>query len=266
MKIYPNAYYNYKKHKKAEYEENKQAIKDRITDIYHKHGGVDGYRMMKAYLGREGIHLSLLTVHKYMNKELSLCSITRKKKPDYRKGAPHKVFANLLNGDFTSEHINHKWCTDFTYIPVANNVFRYNCTIIDLHERSVIASITDNRITADLAKRTLDKALNSQPKINGQLILHSDQGSQYTSKEFIEFCENRGVTQSMSKAGYPYDNAPMERYFNTLKSELLYQHDYQSDEALYSAIEEYAYVTYNHTRPHSYNNYQTPFEARYQTS
>lgn len=95
---------------------------------------------------------------------------------------------------------------------------RYNCTIIDLHDRSVISSITDKNITADLAKRTLAKAIHSQPGIDlSKLMLHSDQGSQYTSKEFTEFCEKLGITQSMSKAGYPYDNAPMERYFNTLK-------------------------------------------------
>ena len=85
---------------------------------------------------------------------------------------------------------------------------RYNCTIIDLHDRSVISSITDKNITADLAKRTLEKAIHSQPGIDlSKLLLHSDQGSQYTSKEFTEFCEKLGITQSMSKAGYPYDKA-----------------------------------------------------------
>ena len=78
--------------------------------------------------------------------------------------------------------------------------------------------------TADLAIRTVKKALESQPAIKGKLILHSDQGSQYTSKEFTDFCTKAGITQSMSKAGYPYDNAPMERYYNTLKNELIYQH------------------------------------------
>ena len=71
------------------------------------------------------------------------------------------------------------------------------------------------------------------------------------------------VTQSMSKAGYPYDNAPMERYFNTLKNELINEHTYKTEEELYRAVEEYAYVTYNHIRPHSYNGYKTPFEARH---
>lgn len=262
MDIYPNAYYNYLKHRKASYYEERNKRLQEIETIYHAHNGVDGYRQIRAYLARKGIQLSALTVHVYMNQLLGLRSIVRPKKPGYQKGKPHKIFENLINQDFTSNEINKKWCSDFTYLFLKDGSKRYNCTIIDLYDRSVIASITDKHITADLAKRTLEKALKSQPSINGTLILHSDQGSQYTSKEFIEYCEKSGVTQSMSKAGYPYDNAPMERYFNTLKQELIYQHIYHSEEELYDAVEEFAYVTYNHVRPHSYNQYQTPFEAR----
>ena len=82
--------------------------------------------------------------------------------------------------------------------------------------------------------------------------------SKWQSREAV------GITQSMSKAGCPYDNAPMERYYNTLKNELINHHYYHSEEELYEAIEEFAYVHYNHERPHSYNNYKTPFEARYE--
>ena len=85
------------------------------------------------------------------------------------------------------------------------------------------------------------------------MILHSDQGSQFTSKEFTEFCITHGVVQSMSKSGCPYDNAPMERYFNTLKAELLNQHNYQDEETLYREINCYAYGWYNNLRPHSFN-------------
>ena len=199
-----------------------------------------------------------------MNTEMQLFSISRKKKPDYEHGVAHKVYENKLNQNFDSAEINQKWCTDFTYLFLTDGSKRYNCTIIDLHDRSVVASITDRNITADLAKRTLEKAIHSQPGIDlSKLLLHSDQGSQYTSKEFTEFCEELGITQSMSKAGYPYDNAPMERYFNTLKNDLIYQHYYHTEEELYTAIEEFAYVQYNHVRPHSYNNYKPPYEARY---
>ena len=198
-----------------------------------------------------------------MNKELGLQSVTRRKRPGYRKGKPHRVFPNLLEQDFACDEINSKWCTDFTCLFLDDGSKRYNCTILDLHDRSVVASITDRNITADLAIRTLRKAIESQPEIKGLLILHSDQGSQYTSREFTEYCERMKVTQSMSKAGCPYDNAPMERYFNTLKNEWANEHSYKTEAELYRSVEEYAYVTYNHARPHSYNGYHTPFEARY---
>ena len=252
------------KNRKADYHRHKDEIKNSIREIYHSHGGVDGYRTIHAYLCRRSYDISRLTVHKYMNTEMQLFSISRKKKPDYEHGVAHKVYENKLKQNFDSYEINQKWCTDFTYLFLTDGSKRYNCTIIDLHDRSVVASITDRNITADLAKRTLEKAIKSQPGIDlSKLMVHSDQGSQYTSKEYTEFCEELGITQSMSKAGYPYDNAPMERYFNTLKNDLIYQHYYHTEEELYTAVEEFAYVQYNHVRPHSYNNYKTPYEARY---
>ena len=217
---------------------------------------------MKIYLERQGYDYSLTTVHKYMNTELGLCSIVRPKKPRQAHGKPHKIFENRIKQDFTADEINRKWCTDFTYLFLSNHDVRYNCTIIDLHDRSVIASITDRSITSDLAVRTLQKALDSQPEIKGELILHSDQGSQFTSKRFVEFCESLHITQSMSKAGCPYDNAPMERYFNTLKNECINLYKFKTEEALYQMVEEFAYVEYNYVRPHSFNGYATPHEAR----
>ena len=260
--ICPNAYYNYRKHRKADYYALRDEVLSEITDIYHKHHGVIGYRSMQVYLKREGISYSRTTIHKYMNILLGLKSIVRPKKPAYKHGESHKVFENKINQDFTASEINQKWCTDFTYLFLSDREVRYNCSILDLHDRSIIASITDRNITSELAIRTLQKALDSQPEIKGQLILHSDQGSQFTSKAFVEFCESVHVTQSMSKAGYPYDNAPMERYFNTLKNECINLYEYDKEDALYQAVEEFAYVEYNYVRPHSYNDYATPHEAR----
>ena len=182
LSILPNAYYNFLKNRKSEYHKRKEKIKHEIVDIYHSHNGTDGYRTVHAYLLRKGYSISCVTVHKYMNTELQLFSITRKRKPNYEYGAPHKVFENKLHQDFKAESINQKWCTDFTYLFLTDGSKRYNCTIIDLHDRSVIASITDKHITADLAKKTLQKAIDSQPGLDANhLILHSDQGSQFTS-------------------------------------------------------------------------------------
>lgn len=83
---------------------------------------------------------------------------------------------------------------------------------------------------------------------NGELILHSTQSSQFTSKRFVEFCESVHITQSMSKAGYPYDNAPMERYFNTLKNECTNLYEFKTEGNLYQMVEEFAYVEFMFVR------------------
>jgi len=87
-----------------------------------------------------------------------------------------------------------------------------------LYDRSVIASVNGDHITTELAIEALKLAIQRHKPGQG-LILHSDQGSQFTSKEFHDFCQNMNIQQSMSRAGCPYDNAPMERYYNTLKNE-----------------------------------------------
>lgn len=198
-----------------------------------------------------------------MNKDLGLYSIVRRKKPNYIRGKKHKIHDNLLKQDFTATTINEKWCTDFTYLFLADGRKRYNCSIIDLYDRSVVASLNSKRIDSQLAIDTLNKAIESQPNIPNGVTLHSDQGVQYTSKEFNALCLKNNITQSMSKAGCPYDNAPMERYFNSLKNELIYHYHFHNDDELDNAINNYAYLFYNHKRPHTYNAGLTPFEARY---
>ena len=236
--ICPNAYYNYRKHRKADDYAQKEAAKALIREIYHMHNGVAGYRTMTVYLARMGCHYSAVTIHKYMNTEMRLHSLVRPKKPGYRRGKPHKVFENKLQREFQAQRANHKWCTDFTYLFLKNGETRCNCSIVDLYDRSIIASVTERQITSGLAIRTLKKALESQTQIKEELILHSDQGSQYTSKAFVEL------------------------YFNTLKNECVNLYEFQTEEALYQAVEKFAYVTYNHVRPHSYNGYRTPYQAR----
>jgi len=263
MGIYPNGYYNYLKQTKASYHTRKNEICREINDIYHEFGGILGHRNMRVFLARKQIFLSKTTVHKYMNKELHLQCVCRRNRPGYKKGHAHKIFPNLLNRNFVADKANHVWCTDFTYVFLTNGFMRYNCTIIDLYDRSVIASETGKWITSDLAIMTLEKALHSQKKEPKNLILHSDQGSQFTSIQFISYCQKHGITQSMSAAGCPYDNAPMERYYNTFKAELINRFNFRNDEELDHAVSEFAYIWYNQVRPHSYNDYRTPYEARY---
>lgn len=243
--------------------ETKALICDVIREIYHETGGTVGHREMQVFLRKRGIMLSKATVHKYMNKEMHLQSVCRRKKPGYKKCHNNKIFPNLLEQNFSAEFKNRKWCTDFTYLYLTNGTVRYNCSIIDLYDRSIVASKNGRYITSELAVDTLKKALIATGCNADELILHSDQGSQFTSTVFTGFCEKAGITQSMSKAGCPYGNAPMERYFNTLKNELIYLYRFDTAGELDLAVSEFAYNRYNQVRPHSYNNYLTPFEKRF---
>ena len=133
-----------------------------------------------------------------------------------------------MKADFSPEQPNRVWCTGFTYMTLTNGTMRYHCSGIDLYDRSVVAGENSSFFTSSLAVRTLEKALSSAKAIPQNLILHSDQGSQFASAEFVQHCRKLGISQSMSRACCPYDNAPMERYYNPLKTELIYPYRFET--------------------------------------
>lgn len=225
--------------------------------------GVVGYRQMTCYLAERGYHYSKPTIHRYMNGILGLCSIVRRRKPQTKRGNADssKVYPNLLQRNFTVDTPNRVWCIDFTYIKLANGSMRYNCSIIDLYDRSVVASITDRRITSELAERTVRAALKKHLRRLQPLILHSDQGRQFRSLSFHLFCQRHQIIQSMSRAGTPGDNAVMERYFNTLKHECCNLYSYRNLPELARSIKRFVRF-YNTKRPHSYLLGKTPYAAR----
>ena len=228
---------------------------------------------MTVYLARKGFHYSPITIHKYMNTEMGLYAIVRPKKPEYLHGKPHKVFENKLAQNFTAERANQKWCTDFTYLFLKNGEVRYDCSILDLYDRSIIASITDRHITSELAIRTLQKALDSQPLrdaiqlrgVSKGILFHTDRGSQFTSSDFRKVIDSFHLIQSFSANGHPYHNAVMECFFKYLKKEELYRRHFQSVEQLKLSLVSYFAGLYNPLRPHSHNNGLSPnhMEDRY---
>nr|WP_286118969.1 IS3 family transposase [Thermoactinomyces sp. DSM 45891] len=213
FQLSPHAYYNYRKQRKSNYLKQKEVILTCIKEIYHRYGGKMGYRMIQRRLTHEGHLCSQVTVYKYM-KELGLRSIVFKRKPPYVKGKKHRVFPNVLAREFTAEYPNQRWCIDFTYLHLASGQLHYNCSILDLNNRRIVATRTASYITADLAIETLQMALHKCSPKKG-LVLHSDQGVQFTSKSFTEFCSKNGIIQSMSASGCPFEEKSEK---STLKS------------------------------------------------
>lgn len=255
----PNAYYSYRKHRRDAAEKKKASLKRLIKKIYHGCEGRAGYRMMHRILTNAGHQASLQTVRKYMDVEMNLKSLTRKRRKCHPAcmAVPYSVHENIIARNFCADGRNQKWCIDFTCTYFGRGRKRYNCSIIDLYDRRVVASVNGKNITAELAVKAVKKGIERSGGA-APAVLHSDRGSQFTSKKFNGFCKGHGITQSMGRPGSPYDNSPMERYFNTLKAELLNLHKYHDEESLYNAINCYAYGWYNNVRPHSFNGGRPP--------
>ena len=146
------------------------------------------------------------------------------------------------------ENIKNKikeiYYSNFTCLKLTDGTFRYNCSILDLYDRSIVASITAREMTSELAIKILEKALRKVKKIRNKIILYNNQGSQYSSKKFVEYCKKNMIQQSMSRAGCPCDNAPMERYFNTLKNELINHYYYKTEKEIYESPEQLFFFYY----------------------
>lgn len=262
IKISVSSYYNHLLNKNARYKTEKERILKLIKDIYYMSNQNVGHRPMVALLAKKGVILSKTTVFKYMNTELKLYAILKTKKSRYKKHKPDVLQLNKLNQKFSTHKKNEVWCTDFTYIKLKNGQMVYNQTILDIYDRSVIVSRNSKYITSEFALDTLKIALKKE-KIKRKLLLHSDRGSQFTSFDFNNFCKENGIIHSMSRASQPYDNAVIERFYKTFKSEFVYKNNFYSIDDLDNKTDKYIHLWYNFLRPHSFNNYLSPLEKRF---
>ena len=161
------------------------------------------------------------------------------------KRIEENVQPNLVKRRFKTKGLNQIWCTDITYLTWGNKR-SYLSTIIDLYDRHVVAYQISNRNDIKIVIDTLNKALEIEKDVHG-LILHSDQGFQYTSHEYKAICASKGISISMSRKGTPIDDSPMESWHGILKKETLYNNNITSLEHYIQLVEEWI-AFYNSTR------------------
>ena len=170
----------------------------------------------------------------------------RRLRPNYSaKTIAENVQPNLVKRQFKTKNLNQIWCTDITYL-IWGNRRAYLSTIIDLYDRHVVAYQISKCNNIPLVINTLNKALEIEKDVYG-LILHSDQGYQYTSNEYKAICASKGISISMSRKGTPIDDSPMESWHGILKKETLYNNNITSLEHYIQLVEEWI-VFYNTSR------------------
>ena len=233
-----------------------QMIGERIKTIFHHHRRRYGYRRIQDDLEDLGITCGTARVRRLM-KELGLKAIQpRNFIPRTSDGRADKPSLNLLLDRADPTRLNEVWIGDITFIPTSKG-WRYLAVVIDLFSRNVIGWSLADHLRADLVGDAMTKALKSRPR-HGELIFHSDRGSQYGSKIFRAILDQAEVTQSMSRRANPYDNAWTESFMGTLKKEMLQGGCFIDEND--ARIELFAFIDgyYNTERKHSALGYLSP--------
>jgi transposase InsO family protein len=251
-----SSFYYYQKQSKTP--DKYKSIKALIKSIYHKHKGRYGYRRITDELNNQGIIINHKTILRLM-KLLGLKSIIRVKKYKSYKGEHGKIAPNILNRSFKALAPNQKWATDITEFNVLGNKL-YLSPIIDLYNQEIISYQLTERPVFNQVVMMLKKAFKKIPN-NTNLTLHSDQGWQYQMKQYQHLLQQKGIVQSMSRKGNCLDNAIIENFFGTLKSELFYLKKYKSINQLKIEINEYINY-YNNERIKSNLNKMSPIQYR----
>ncbi|MFB0832532.1 IS3 family transposase [Brevibacillus laterosporus] len=242
-----------------------KSMKKRIRTIYEQRKGIYGYRRIQAELLRQfGCSVNHKKVLRIMQ-NLGLKSIIRRKRvymTTYQaKVSDGRVADNLLKRDFTAQEPNQKWVTDVTQYRIGEERI-YLSAIKDLCTHEIIAHHISTRNDNALVLETFRKAFEMQKDVTG-LIVHSDQGSQYTSHAYQNMLPTVGAQISMSRRGNCLDNASIESFFSHLKTEALYPYDIRDLQDAQRRIENYIYF-YNEERLQLKLNKLTPSEFRRQ--
>jgi putative transposase len=235
-----------------------------IKKAFKESNGVYGYRNIHKDLKESGISVNKKRVARLMRIARLYGVGTYKRKPRHKAGVIHKAHPNHLQQCFIATSPNESWVSDITYIRTHEG-WLYLAIVIDLFSRKVIGYSTSHRQTTDLIVNALKSAVLRAKKLNTKVILHSDQGSQYSSYEYITFLKRYNIIPSMSRRGNCYDNAVAESFFKTLKKELVRKQIFLTRNIAISKIFEYIEMFYNSKRRHSYLGYISPneFEKRY---
>ncbi len=168
------------------------------------------------------------------------------------------VAENLLGRDFEAADANRKWAADITYVWTREG-WLYLAVVLDLCSRRVVGWAMQATLARGLVVGALEMAL-QQRQVTSALLHHSDRGSQYASADYQHLLSVYGIACSMSRKGNCYDNAVVESFFGTLKTELVHHQDYQSRAEAKADLFEYLEVWYNRRRRHSSLGYLSPAE------
>ncbi len=262
LEVSESGYYAWLNRPSSQQQQDNARLCNRIRKIWEKFKGIYGAPRIHAELQALGESVGKNRVAKLM-RQLGVCGKSnRKHHPRTTQSNPaHQTHTNVLNREFEVSETNKVWLTDITYIETDEG-YLYLAGVMDLFSRQLVGISMANHMRSELTETALDMAL-IQRQPTGELLHHSDRGSQYTCATYQQMLADHPITVSMSRTGNCLDNAPMESFWATLKRECA---DYVFESHQQARTEIFAYIMgfYNRVRRHSALGYVSPLEFEMQ--
>jgi putative transposase len=265
LEVSPSGFYAWRNRAMSSREQRHEMLGQAVSLAHASSRGVYGYRKVHKDVVEEHGHLCCEETVRVIMREKGL-QARRKRRFITTTDSAHTmpVAQNLLDRNFEPERPNEKWVADITYIRTQEG-WLYLAAVMDLFGRRVVGWHTSERIDTDLITNAFHAALRARRPEPG-LLHHSDRGSQYASYTFQSLLEIFGIRCSMSRKGNCWDNACMERFFCSLKTEWIADTIYPTRQAARTAVFEYIETFYNTNRRHASLGYKTPVQYEAQAN
>lgn len=254
-----SGYYDWKNRDNSPKEQKDYNLKRKIEEIFL--GSRKTYGAPRVFQVLKGLNIAVSkqTVERMM-RDMGLRAKTKKRFKVKTTDSNHSnpIAQNILDQNFVADKPSQIWLSDITYVETKEG-WLYVFSIMDLYSRKIVGWSFADSLSHTALIEALEMALKRQNYAPG-LVFHSDRGIQYTCDTFRRKLEDLKFIQSMSRKGNCYDNAPMESFFHSFKTELVYQTNYQSKDMARREIFEWIEEFYNRKRIHSSIGYKTPVD------
>jgi transposase InsO family protein len=253
-----SSFYQRVNNPKTDKETDDETLRETMTGIFIENKEEYGRVRMRKAMREAGYPMSEGKVSRLMREANLIPKKSKKYKQTTNSKHKYQVAENILARDFEAAKPNQKWCRDSTYI-YTDEGWLYAAGILDLCGRVCIGLSFSDRHTQELMLESFEQACKKYRPEPG-CIFHSDRGVQYASNAYKDALKKKGMIQSMSRSGVPYDNAPMESFWSTVKVGCVYGKRFRTKKEAKKAIFQYVFGFYNTHRYHTSNGLETPIE------
>ena len=249
LQVHPSGYYAWRAEPLSDRAKDDERLSGLLKQAWLESGGVYGYRKLTLDMRDLGEHCGKHRVARLLKRDGLRSQTGYRRRPSVRGGKPAVVAPNHLQRQFNAAEPNKSWVTDITYIRTHEG-WLYLAVVVDLFSRQVVGWSMGSRIDTGLVLDALNMAL-WRRRPTGPVVVHSDQGCQFTGHEWQKFLREHNLVSSMSRRGNCHDNAVVESFFQLLKRERIRRQIYLTRDDARADVFNYIELFYNPKRRHS---------------